>query len=143
MNESSKRLVDIMELVKCGEISISDAEILFKEWHLQFNGGASKSFKDHQVQLDRVRAELSKAKANGVTTIIPTTFTTGTSVGRADILNPATLRNGASSGLRRSSSGSRESAASPEYRPSALYDADYATMRQAAVPSIPPKRRDK
>ena len=49
MNKSSKKLIEIMEMVKSGEASISDAELLFKEWRLQYQGGNSKSFKDHQV----------------------------------------------------------------------------------------------
>ncbi len=48
-SESQKELLDILQMVKMGEINISDAELLFAAWNQQYSGGQTQSFKEKRV----------------------------------------------------------------------------------------------
>lgn len=67
MKASHQGLVDIMEEFKKGKLTMSDAEILFKQWRLQYSNNTSKSFKEHQEKINELRKEL---EASGMRSIV-------------------------------------------------------------------------
>jgi hypothetical protein len=58
-SHSQEELLKIMEQVKLKQITLSDAEILFKEWELQYDNKRNKTFRQKQSQLGQIREEIA------------------------------------------------------------------------------------
>ena len=53
-----QELIAIMEMVKAKKISQAKAEILFREWKMQHEGGQAKSFYEKQVKYHEIWSSL-------------------------------------------------------------------------------------
>jgi hypothetical protein len=65
MPENQRKLVEILEKVKRGEITISDAEEKFRQWNQQYDNDKPTSFKEKQVKFALMKSVMSGSKSGG------------------------------------------------------------------------------